>query len=137
MVKYVLVHSGVKGMRWGVRKKRTSSGSASKGSGKSSTTRTSDGKNTTKTSADHERIKALKKKKASELSDEELRKIADRIRMEKAHDEINKSRKDRGRAFLGKVMVNVGNQVVAKITEQAASAIAKSLMSEIPGLNTK
>lgn len=62
-----LQHHGVKGMKWGVRKTNR------------------------QPSSDHVEAKALKKKKLSELSNAELRKLNDRMNLEQNYSKLNPS----------------------------------------------
>jgi len=63
-----LEHYGIKGMRWGVRKKRSRTPSASS-----------------------KETSALRKKKAFELTDEELKKVNKRLNLEKQYKEATAS----------------------------------------------
>ena len=80
-----LAHYGVPGMKWGSRKLV--------------------GKSTTKPSSDHKTYSSLKEKKTSELSNEELRKVADRAQLLAKHRKMNPTRADKvkkaGKAAMG------------------------------------
>ena len=58
-----LIHSGKKGMRWGVRNSKTSS--------------------------DFKAVKPLRKKPASTLSNDEIKKVVTRLQLEKSYRDIN------------------------------------------------
>lgn len=81
----VLAHYGVKGMRWGFRKR--SDGSV---------VRTG---RTAKTSEDHDTAQTLKKKRVSEMSNSELRQLNERMQLERTYSQLigsQKSKVDRG-----------------------------------------
>jgi hypothetical protein len=65
----ILQHAGVLGMRWGIRKARSSESSTSEG---------------------HNKLRSLKKKKAKELTDEELKTALARLRLEKDYKDLTK-----------------------------------------------
>lgn len=67
MEKNELKHYGVLGMKWGVRRKRTPS-------------------------ADSVRAKNLRKKKTSELSNQELKELNNRLQLEQNHKNLTKRR---------------------------------------------
>lgn len=78
-----LQHYGVKGMKWGVRKKRIYS-------------------------KDYSETKALRKKKASELSNEELRKLNERMNLEQNYERLNPSYAQRGIKTLSTISAVLG-----------------------------
>ena len=98
----VIEHYGVKGMKWGVRKDRRS--------------------------GDYKSTKGLRGRNPKHLSDAELRKTTNRIRLEKEYARLSPTRTSRGRAAVGKLLSSLGKQVAAKVVEQAATAIAKNLV---------
>lgn len=81
-----LYHYGILGMRWGVRK-------ASK---------------TTKPSSDAAEAEKIKKKKVSEMSNDELQKLNRRQQLEKSHKELNPSSIKKGLAVAGAVVAALG-----------------------------
>lgn len=89
-----LAHYGVLGMKWGVRRYRNKDGS-----------RTAEGKRRRKReySKDYEETKTLRKKKASELSNEELKKVTKRLQLEQNYKQLNPSIVKRGIKALGTV----------------------------------
>lgn len=76
--KAFLAHYGVKGMKWGVRRKRKAS----------------------KESDDFAETKNLRGRKVSELSTSELRRLNDRLNLEQNYNRMNPSRSSRGRRFV-------------------------------------
>lgn len=94
------VQAGVKGMKWGVRKDRPSSGS----------------KRTSK--------KSLVKKEISEMSDEDLRKRINRLQMEVQLGNLTAKPKSAGRKFVQQVLYDAGKQVATQQTAKGMSAAA-------------
>lgn len=96
-------HHGVKGMRWGVRRKRGSNG----------------------------RIKSTSpaKPKAKDLSDDDLRKTINRMQMEKQYSTLtsSKSKKRAGADFVKSVAGTVAKTAVtAVVTQQVNKAMKKA-----------
>ena len=81
-----LYHYGILGMRWGVRK--------------SSKTKTQ--------SKDAAEAETIKKKKVSEMSNDELQKLNRRQQLEKSHKELNPSSIKKGLAIAGAVVAALG-----------------------------
>lgn len=108
-----LYHYGILGMRWGVRRSRKSSGS-SKGSQKKSKT---DG-----WSEDAKTVYALKKKKVSQMSNAELRKLNERALLEKQYRDLNKKQKSVGQKFVTDVLAGAAK-------ETAKNYVAKYMKS--------
>ena len=76
----VLCHHGVKGMKWGIRKDYSSSGS-----GKRKRSRQEDW------SDDAKEASQIKKKRVSQMSNAELRKLNERQNLERQHQQLNPS----------------------------------------------
>jgi glycerol-3-phosphate dehydrogenase len=92
-----LIHAGKKGMKWGVRKDRTSS--------------------------DYQTVRPLRKKSASKLSNDELKKVVSRMQLEKQYNSIN----PRGtKKAIGKAAAVVGAVVATGATIGKVSTFAKS-----------
>lgn len=73
-----LKHHGIKGQKWGVRRFQNKNGSL-----------TPAGRKRQRMSDDAKEAKALKKKKLSELSNAELRKLNDRQNLERNYKQLN------------------------------------------------
>ncbi len=65
----ILEHSGVLGMRWGIRRGSSSSSSASE---------------------DHNKLRSLRKKKGKELTDAEIKSALSRLKLEKEYKDLTK-----------------------------------------------
>ena len=81
-----LKHWGVLGMKWGRRKDR-SSGTES---------------------ADHITSRTIKRKKLSEMSNEELKTLTTRLQLEKQYADLNKRQVSAGEKLVGNVLSEVG-----------------------------
>lgn len=79
-----LKHYGVKGMKWGVRRK------------------------TRKTSSDYNESREIKKKHVSEMSNEELRKLNKRMDLEQNYKRLNPSYAQRGMKYIGTAVATTG-----------------------------
>ena len=84
-----LSHYGVLGMKWGVRRDRSTSGSSRR-------KRRSDSY-----SDDYKDYQKLKKRKTSSLSNAELRRLNDRMNLEQNYRRMNPSKISRGMKFVG------------------------------------
>lgn len=82
-----LQHVGVLGMHWGIRKRGPAS-------------------------ADSTKTSEIKKKHVSELSNDELKAAVNRMQLERQFKELSSSGGGRGKAFLTKLLVNVGTKAV-------------------------
>ena len=90
-----LVHAGVKGMKWGVRKRTSSSENAA--------------------------IKPLKKKKAKELTDAEIKQAISRMSLEKKYNELNpKGFSKANKIVLGALAVGVTVNTIMNFKNTAA-----------------
>ena len=107
-----LYHYGVLGMKWGVRKSRPSSTRSSRRKKKSNEP-SPDFKERTKRKSD------LKNRRT--LSDEELKRKIERLKMEREFKELTKEDIDPGKKFASEVMSSAGKKV---LTAAAAGAMA-------------
>ena len=94
-----LCHYGVLGMKWGVRRRR-------------STIK----KSSNKTNSDPKESKVKKKKSVSELSDTELRQAINRIQMEKQLAQLTAKEKSAGAKFVTDVLTNAAKQTATSYT---------------------
>lgn len=105
-VEEIIEHYGIKGMRWGVRRKRGKGG---------------------RVSSDYSTSRKTLKKKVSQMSNEELRKLNKRLEMERKLKQVDPSIVGEGRrrvsqsmnvfagAFIGGVAGGVGTMAAAKL----------------------
>lgn len=102
-----LKHYGVKGMRWGVRK----SYKRSKGS------------------KDYKQVKALRKKKAKDLSNKEMQRILRRADLEKKYNELNPSTIARGTNLVNKYVSMTGKVAALGGAAAVSIKVGKKLFS--------
>jgi hypothetical protein len=102
-----LLHWGIPGMKWGIRRRQS---------------------NTTITgkphSSDHTTAVSLKKKHVSEMSNDELKKLTTRMQLEKQFKDLSKADVSAGQKIVGEIVGNAGKQLAAKYV---ASSIEKGL----------
>lgn len=121
-----IVHYGVPGMKWGVRKARPTSG---KRRGKTNaqriyehvTRKKETPKATTKTSS------KPAKRRISDMSDEELRSAISRMQMERTYAQLTAKEVSKGRKFVKDVMYNSAKNVATKATTAAMENALKKL----------
>lgn len=99
-----LKHYGVLGMKWGVRRKRTSTISTT-----NSTSR---------------------KKSVSELSDEELKRIINRHNLEKQYKQITAKQKSAGAKFVTDVVSNAAKQTATTYTAKYMAKGMEALIEQ-------
>ena len=97
-----LYHAGVKGMKWGVRKDRKSSGSSRRAAKKRSQ------------SSDHAQSRRIRKKKTYQLSNNELRKLNNRLELEATNRRLTSGDFTKGLTIVSTILgvVSIANQVV-------------------------
>lgn len=102
-----LEHYGVLGMKWGVRRARTKSTS----------------------SKDSSSVAALKKKKVHELSNEDLKKITTRLNLEKQYSSLSPSAGNRGKKYVGEILVNSSKTVLTAAAVAGFTMYGKKILS--------
>ena len=127
-----LYHHGIKGMKWGVRRYQNKDGTRIKGSSMKN-----------RMSEDAQIAKSLKKKKLSQMSNTEIRKLNERQQLERTHKQLNKSQVAKGLAFVTSTaavtntlvnlynnsdkLVNIGKGVGDKIVDKVGNVIVKDI----------
>lgn len=160
-----LVHHGVKGMKWGVRKDRSSSGSGKSTTKKKRTTNKSTvaKKKTTKSEpsagrkavnammekrkarkaakAAEEAAKKQKRKPVSEMTDDELNAAIKRLELEKKYKELsayNNPNQGKGKKFVSNVLEKSGEQLATQVVNHyGAQALNKAIGEEVIFANNK
>lgn len=99
------MHYGILGMKWGVRKDRKSSGKRKKAKRTKVDTRSADYKKTSKN----------RRRKASDLSDEELKKTIERMRLEQQYNELTAKDVSAGRKFATKTIERLANMTIDRV----------------------
>lgn len=92
-----LYHYGVKGMKWGVRKRRSSSGKRGRKA------------NPTKGwSKDAKRARAISKKSVKQMTNQELSELNRRLALESNYNRLNPSKIKKGLAYAGAIAGAMG-----------------------------
>ena len=125
-----LEHHGVKGMKWGVRKRSKTRVSSS---GARSTSPNPSSKVSAPTTRD-KRVKALKNRR--ELSDSDIKDFTSRLQSEKQLKALLDEDVSPGRTFIKKVMSDAGKQAATKLATNAITygttkTIGKAFGSEL------
>lgn len=100
-----LIHYGILGMKWGVRRRRSSAPDTS--------------------SEDHKISRAIKSKKVSEMTNDELKRLTNRLQLERQLKDLESKNVSTGRKFVSEAL-----STHAKITAAALLALGtKQLVS--------
>jgi len=106
MIKLTLKHYGVKGMRWGVRRKRGSGG---------------------RVSQDHAESRKLLKKKKMYLSNEDIKKINKRLNLEQDMGRLDPTAGGAGKRAVDKFLKQYGSAVIAAAAGAAGAATVSAI----------
>lgn len=112
MDNYTLQHHGVKGMKWGVRRKRDTSGSP----------------------RGRRARKAYEDDKLRNMSDAELRSHINRMQMERQYAQLTKREVSAGRKFVTDVLLNASKQTA---TNYASKYMTKGIDAIIEAASKK
>lgn len=130
-----LYHHGVKGMKWGVRKTPVRSSSGNPRKRKSNTLSLFKKKNTTR-NASVAKSSPSQTKSIKDMSDDELRRKIERVRLEQQYQQLNPPTVSRGKKIANRVM----NHVIVPAAEEAGKQIVKSILTnganKALGINT-
>lgn len=102
-------HHGVKGMKWGVRRRRqagTSSG----------------------TSTDAAAVAKLKGRRIGSLSNKQLKAVNDRLNLEKQYRSLNPTKTDKAKKLVGDILGNAAKQALTEASKNIMSAQLKKLI---------
>ena len=124
---FALEHHGVKGMKWGVRKRSKTRVSSS---GARSTSPNPSSKVSAPTTRD-KRVKALKNRR--ELSDSDIKDFTSRLQSEKQLKALLDEDVSPGRTFIKKVMSDAGRQASTKLATNAMTYGATKVMGKAFG----
>lgn len=129
----ILAHFGTKGMKWGIRKNRSTS-TAVKVSDRRRKIKTSGGKGLP---AHPEAIRArkigqvVKKSGTKAVSNDDLRTFANRLQLEQSVSRLTSHDKNVGLKVSGVILKQAGNKAVQEITGGAMSQIKKTLLKRV------
>lgn len=123
-----LYHHGVKGMKWGVRKTPVRSSGGDTRKRKSNTLSLFKKKKTTRKVSSANSSPA-QTKSIKDMSDDELRKRIERVRLEQQYQQLNPKTVSRGQRIAKRVM----NNVIVPAAEDVGKQVVKSIM--VNGVN--
>lgn len=110
-----LQHYGVLGMRWGIRKDR--SGGSSRRS-----------KGTVNPSEDSKRATSLRSKNVSEMSNNELRELINRMNLEQQYSNLlNSPQKKKGQNIVKDILKEVGKEVAKEYIKKGVQSGIKTI----------
>lgn len=117
-----LYHYGVKGMKWGVRRYQNEDGS-----------RTAAGKRRErmKPSSEHNQTRTAQAKGPSKLSNDELRKVNERLQLEETYKRLTSSQVKKGESWVKKSLISAGEQALTEFSKGIILGGAKQLVKEI------
>ena len=123
-----LYHHGVKGMKWGVRKTPVRSSSGDTRKRKSNTLSLFKKKKTTRKVSSANSSPA-QTKSIKDMSDDELRKRIERVRLEQQYQQLNPKTVSRGQRIAKRLM----NNIIVPAAEDVGKQVVKSIM--VNGVN--
>ena len=132
---YYLMHHGIKGMKWGVRRSKSQLARASKKSSKKAD------KEEEKSQSSASKNKTSFKKHVKAMSDQELQARINRLRNEQTYKELLAQDQDRmyaGKKFVNEVMKGAGKDVGQQVVKYAlGTAINNATGKSIVNLKEK
>lgn len=114
-----LYHHGILGMKWGVRRYQNADG-----------TRTSAGKKREGSSGEPAKKGDTQSKKLSEFSNDDLRRLNERLQLEDAYKKLTKDRIKTGESWVKKSISTAGQQALTEITKGVMLGSAKLFIKE-------
>lgn len=114
-----LYHYGILGQQWGIRRFQKEDG-----------TRTAAGKKREE-SEDHVKSRENKSKSPEGLSNEELRKLNERLQLEATFKNLTTEKIQKSESFIKKALVDAGGQALTEFSKGVFLASAKLLVKEI------
>lgn len=129
-----LYHYGVLGMKWGVRKDRTRGGFGKKKkkaklvleSPFSQKKRQAE----SKTKAPDSSSAAKGVKKISDMSDDELRSLINRMQMEQQYKDLLPKKQEKGKSFAKKFLAKNAEYVLTQVVQQTANRAIRSALDK-------
>ena len=124
----VLIHHGIKGMRWGIRRFQNKNGSLTLAGKKRYGDNDSSGRIP---SDDHIQAKALKKKRVYEMSNKELEALTRRMQLEKQYKDLNRQSMSRGQKMIVDVLNEVGKETLKSVTKDFVTKKTPNIIEAI------
>ena len=130
--KDILEHHGVRGMHWGVRKAVTSTSSTS-------STEAPKKPSLSKASVSREKSWRTQYKKRGQMSNEQLKKEVDRLRLEsefkRLSTEVNKNNQTRGQKLISQFKDNTINEIASQVPQALVKAAVSQAIGGSSGAN--
>lgn len=120
-----LMHYGVKGMKWGVRKARPTSSEKRRGKTNAQRIYESIGRKKKPSTTSAKPVK----RRISDMSDEELRSAINRMQMERTYAQLTAEEVSKGRKFVKEVLYNSAKSVARDLTKEAMKKAVKKLQN--------
>lgn len=121
MVKTELTHSGIKGMRWGIRRFQNKDGTLTP-EGKKRYANDVEGRDDA-----HDDHKKARAKSAASMSDKELQEAISRLQREKLYSDLTKPKASKGREYADKAIGKIGDKVI----EVGVNKLGEKILSKI------
>ena len=128
-----LYHHGVKGMKWGVRKTPVRSSSGATRKRKSNTLSLFKKKKTTRKVSSANSSPA-KTKSIKDMSDDELRKKVERVRLEQQYQQLDPKTVSRGKRITKRVLDDIIVPAAVDIGKQVAKSIMANVTNKVLSL---
>lgn len=131
-----LKHYGILGMKWGIRRSPAQLGHKPSSSSKSSPNRNGPSKisRPKKLKKASSKVEAPKKKTISEMSEEELNKMIDRMRLEKTYkqliSELNPKKVSKGKQFVLRVLEKSGENIATQLATYVFGTTVNNVASK-------
>jgi hypothetical protein len=119
-----MYHHGIPGMKWGVRKDR-------KRTGNKIVTKTTVEK--IPASDDHKESRTFKSKATTGLSTTELRKLNERLQLEKTYKELTKTEKKRGKKLVEDILYKSADSTLTAVASAASLYAVKKMIGKSMG----
>lgn len=132
-----LVHYGVRGMKWGVRRYQNKDGSLTAAGRKRYSEDGPDSASSAKTKSSKGKVSssASAKKSVSEMTDDEIRQKINRLQLEKQYRDLTKSseapKTNRGRDFVQRVIERSGENIATQLTTYVMGKAVNKAFSDI------
>lgn len=125
-----MYHSGIKGQKWGVRRFQNTDGTRTLAGKKRDANRHGEQKEKPK-SEDHVKSRQSKQKGIDGLSNEQLKKLNERLQLEETYKKLTAADQAKSKAWLKETLATSGKQAVGEFAKGLMLGSAKLLVKEI------